>query len=208
MLVDSAAPYAVRDTSTSLPDTISFHPLGTATALPITLRPYGVLGEQLRSSGVFRNAPEPDADTPIIDPAGLQYIQGHADHISAGGASREIYRWLRFASGSPFPEPIRTSIQQPSQAKLHDYNGKAVIHVAAPDFRERECPREQAIAELAQAYRAAFEELAASRYRQLRGPSRARTPDHHTRRPLARGLLVDPRPASCDTRLHTRDVHF
>eukprot|EP00747_Dinoflagellata_sp_TGD_P140066 gnl/TRDRNA2_/TRDRNA2_175969_c1_seq8.p1 gnl/TRDRNA2_/TRDRNA2_175969_c1~~gnl/TRDRNA2_/TRDRNA2_175969_c1_seq8.p1 ORF type:complete len:195 (+),score=37.95 gnl/TRDRNA2_/TRDRNA2_175969_c1_seq8:441-1025(+) len=124
---------------------------------------------QLTGTGeMVRNAPEPDSQIAIVDPAGLPFIQTDGPSL-AGGAAGVIYQWLGIGEELSFPEPVRSAIQAPLQAKFHKYGEKKCIHVVGPDFnREEDCTRQQALAELAEAYRAAFAEFSASGERSFR----------------------------------------
>eukprot|EP00747_Dinoflagellata_sp_TGD_P140061 gnl/TRDRNA2_/TRDRNA2_175969_c1_seq3.p1 gnl/TRDRNA2_/TRDRNA2_175969_c1~~gnl/TRDRNA2_/TRDRNA2_175969_c1_seq3.p1 ORF type:complete len:413 (+),score=69.03 gnl/TRDRNA2_/TRDRNA2_175969_c1_seq3:57-1241(+) len=135
----------------------------------IVVSPYGVLGMQLTGSGeMVRNAQEPDSQIAIMDPAGLPFIQTDGPSL-AGGAAGVIYQWLGIGEEPSFPKPVRSAIQAPLQAKFHKYGEKKCIHVVGPDFnREEYCTRQQALAELAEAYRAAFAEFSASGERKFR----------------------------------------
>merc|ERR1712048_94540 len=110
----------------------------------------------------------PDKKTVIVDPAGLPYIQSSPS--GAGGASGQIYEWLRIDRAYSFPDPVKAEITEPLKAKFHNYGGKLCIHVVGPNFQMR--PRtfswEEGLGELTQAYSAALSEFAASGFPCLR----------------------------------------
>lgn len=119
--------------------------------LPLLVVPYGVLG--LDSTG-HRAAPAPDAETAVLDPAGLNFVLGGGP-AGAAGAAAAMYRWLGIAGDAAFPAPVRAAITEPLLAKFHAYGGageKKCIHVVGPDFRTKAYTREEATDELAQAY--------------------------------------------------------
>eukprot|EP01050_Picozoa_sp_SAG11_P010257 SAG11_NODE_1018_length_6160_cov_2.345818_1_plen_233_part_00 len=99
--------------------------------------PYGVLGVDTRG---VRLAPEPDAQTAFVDPAGLHHIQGSGP-AGAGGASGAIYTWLGIAANESFALPVKQAIVAPLQAKYHKYHGprstRHCIHAVGPDLRRR-----------------------------------------------------------------------
>eukprot|EP00930_Biecheleria_cincta_P052739 TRINITY_DN38000_c0_g1_i1.p1 TRINITY_DN38000_c0_g1~~TRINITY_DN38000_c0_g1_i1.p1 ORF type:complete len:277 (+),score=46.97 TRINITY_DN38000_c0_g1_i1:26-832(+) len=110
--------------------------------------PYGVLG--LSSDG--KRASEPDEHTAFVDPAGLHHIQGGGPS-GAGGAAGALYKWLGINKDATFPAPVVAAITQPLLAKFHAYGNRMCIHVIGPDFRKRPYTRDEAVCELAQAYR-------------------------------------------------------
>eukprot|EP00927_Polykrikos_kofoidii_P008990 TRINITY_DN13741_c0_g1_i1.p1 TRINITY_DN13741_c0_g1~~TRINITY_DN13741_c0_g1_i1.p1 ORF type:complete len:1085 (+),score=183.48 TRINITY_DN13741_c0_g1_i1:59-3313(+) len=127
----------------------------------VVVVPYSVLGTSLPSRGAeTRTAPEPGPHVAFLDPAGLQFISGSPG--GAGGASGSIYEWLGIKGDPSFPDDVRSSITKQLQAKFHDYGGKRCIHVVGPDFRGRRCAESEAVADLAQAYKAALVEFVAS----------------------------------------------
>jgi hypothetical protein len=99
----------------------------------VTVVDYGVLGTRLCGKDVSAAAPEPDADTAIVDPAGLQFIQKLGPG-QARGASGAIYKWLGIQSDTAFPELVREAIRAPGQAKWHQYGKNHVIHVVGPNL--------------------------------------------------------------------------
>eukprot|EP00439_Symbiodinium_sp_Y106_P003644 s2535_g1.t1 len=121
--------------------------------------PYGVLG----SSSAGAKAPAPDATTAFVDPAGMHHIQGSPGN--AGGAAGVIYKWLGISDAPTFPAPVVQAITAPLKAKFHAYDDgkKKCIHVVGPDFRKRDYTREEAVAELAEAYFNVLVELLTSR---------------------------------------------
>lgn len=138
---------------------------GSRLTARIKVVPYGVLG----SSSAGQVALEPSAETAFVDPAGLHHIRGGPG--GAGGAAGVIYKWLGIYDSPAFPEAVRESITKPLQAKFHAYgdNGeKKCIHVVGPDFRTRHYTREEAEAELAEAYANVFREFRASGLKRLR----------------------------------------
>ena len=133
----------------------------------IAVRPFGVLGTVLKSAGgVKKVTAGPAPGLPILDPAGLKYIQNGPR--GAGGAAGEIYRWLGIAEDDAFPAPVREAIQAPLQAKLHFYGTKACLHVCGPNFNDRSCSRDEALGELAEAYGAVLRQFAGARLGGLR----------------------------------------
>lgn len=110
--------------------------------------PYGVLG--LSSDG--KQAVEPDEHTAFVDPAGLHHIQGGGPS-GAGGAAGALYKWLGINNDASFPAPVVAAITQPLLAKFHAYGRRMCIHVIGPDFRQRPYTRDEAVRELAQAYK-------------------------------------------------------
>ena len=112
-------------------------------AMRLAVRPYGVLGSVLTKAGAVEKVmPAPPPGLPIVDPAGLPFIQNGPR--GAGTASGEIYRWLGIADDDAFPEAVRAAITAPLQAKLHFHAQRAVIHVVGPDFRGRQARGEDA----------------------------------------------------------------
>lgn len=131
----------------------------------IQIVPWGVLGTQLSLQGsLVPRAELPDADTAIVDPAGLKYIQSTAD--GAGAASGAIYNWLGLKGR--FPDDVRNSIFDECDAKFHNYNGKKVIHVVGPDFRVGTWSERAAAVELSRAYRNVLHEFVLSEATTLR----------------------------------------
>ena len=133
----------------------------------LAVRPFGVLGSRLTlREGVKKVAAGPAPGHPIVDPAGLHYIRNGPG--GAGGAAGQIYRWLGIGEDAEFPAAVRSAIQAPLQAKMHFYGMKACLHVVGPDFSDRSCSREEAIAELTEAYSAMLREFGKSRMGGLR----------------------------------------
>eukprot|EP00930_Biecheleria_cincta_P102458 TRINITY_DN94203_c0_g1_i1.p1 TRINITY_DN94203_c0_g1~~TRINITY_DN94203_c0_g1_i1.p1 ORF type:complete len:227 (-),score=22.38 TRINITY_DN94203_c0_g1_i1:64-744(-) len=133
----------------------------------VAVRPYGVLGTSMTSTGAIRKvAPTPAPGLPILDPAGLQFIQNGPK--VAGGASGQIYRFLGIANDAEFPAQVRAAIQKPLQAKLHYYGLNGCIHVVGPNFTGRSCSKEDALGELTEAYSAMLREFAMARLGGLR----------------------------------------
>jgi hypothetical protein len=135
-------------------------------AMRVAVRPYGVLGTQLTSMGIKKVAAAPAPGLPIVDPAGMEFIRNGPK--GAGGAAGQIYRWLGIAEDDKFPAPVRDAIRAPLRAKLHFYGMNACLHVAGPNFKGRDCSREQALGELTEAYDAVLREFAKSRLGGLR----------------------------------------
>eukprot|EP00744_Colponema_vietnamica_P017071 GILI01023968.1.p1 GENE.GILI01023968.1~~GILI01023968.1.p1 ORF type:complete len:272 (+),score=34.62 GILI01023968.1:35-850(+) len=131
----------------------------------IKIVPYGVLGTTLSLQGSMQeSAPLPNEGTAITDPAGLHHIRATPE--GAGGASGAIYNWLGLKKS--FPEDVRRGINRMGDAKYHDYNGKKVIHVVGPDFREGKWSEREATIELARAYRNLLHEFVLSEADTLR----------------------------------------
>lgn len=122
-----------------------------------------MLGTQLQESGqVAQTGPEPGPETVFVDPADLFYIREMGPN-APGGAASANYRWLGIKGEASFPEPVRDAVQAALDAKFHDYGqGKLCIHSIGPDFRGRQLSRGEALAELAQAYRAVLAEFVTS----------------------------------------------
>eukprot|EP00392_Amoebophrya_sp_AT5.2_P015145 g15344.t1 len=122
----------------------------------VVVKPYGVLGKQLKSGGKKVQAaalPEKHRGMAILDPAGLPHITGN-DPGSAGGASGAIYAFAKITS---FPPDVVSAITKEGQAKYHT----VIVHVVGPDFRRHSTlvagpPAEQ----LAAAYHSALQEHA------------------------------------------------
>ena len=128
---------------------------------------YGVLGTQLTLQGsLSKVAPLPGENTVIVDPAGLKYIKTTA--AGAGGAAGAIYHWLGLSGA--FPPNVSNCIHHVCDARYHDYDGKRVIHVVGPDFREGKWSEREASLELSRAYRNIFHEFAISNGDVLRLP--------------------------------------
>ena len=132
----------------------------------VAVRPFGVLGTFMTATGVKKVAPAPAPGLPIVDPAGLHYIQNGPK--GAGGAAGQIYSFLGIENDNAFPEPVRAAIQSPLQAKLQYYGLKGCIHVVGPDFSRRSCSKEEALGELTEAYGAVLREFANARLGGLR----------------------------------------
>ena len=133
----------------------------------LAVRPFGVLGSTLTSTGVKKVAAVPAPGLPFVDPAGLPFIL--KGPRGAGGASGQIYKWLGIAGDDAFPAPVREAITKPLQAKLHFYGGHACLHVVGPNFVGRsDCKRDEALGELTAAYSAVLHEFARSRLGGLR----------------------------------------
>jgi hypothetical protein len=132
----------------------------------LNVRPFGVLGTRLTSSGVKKVAQGPVPGLPFVDPAGLSFIQNGPK--GAGGASGEIYRWLGIRDNASFPAAVCDAIKAPLQAKLQYYGQNAVIHVVGPNFNHRSCSRDEAVDELTLAYSAVLQQFARARLGGLR----------------------------------------
>lgn len=135
-------------------------------AMRVAVRPFGVFGTVMTSSGVKKVASGPVPGLPIVDPAGLHYIRNGPK--GAGGASGQIYKWLDIAEDDAFPSPVREAIGAPLQAKMQFYGTKACLHVVGPNFNQRSYSREQAHGELTEAYGAMLREFAKARLGGLR----------------------------------------
>lgn len=160
----------VRDVSGFSDFVETANSVGAGILSRITVRPYGVLGAQRlkRTGRIEDKGGPPGPDVVIMDPAGLTYIlEGPA---KAGAASGAIYEWLGIRKDPSFPEDVLQTINQPRTAKLHVYGEKACIHCVGPNFTQADAgvSYEWALAELADAYRAALRELAASGFRRCR----------------------------------------
>jgi hypothetical protein len=142
-------------------------PSAHQTLARIAVCPFGVLGDQLTDGKYENNAPKPSPDIAFVDPAGLPYITNEGPK-GATGASGAIYSWLGIRNDPSFPEQVRSAIKEPLQAKFHAYGEKKCIHVVGPDFSDRKCTREVAVAELVQAYRNVLAQFAVSGLPSLR----------------------------------------
>lgn len=121
---------------------------------------YGVLGTALTAEKKMEQvAPEPDEDTAIADPAGLEYIQEKGPK-EASGAAGAIYEWLGIKSDSSFPERVRNEVKAEGEGLYQRYGSKGkykkVIHVVGPQLQKLEVTGpesvEIAIDRLAKAY--------------------------------------------------------
>ena len=130
----------------------------------VAVRPFGVLGTRMALDGaISKVAAAPAPGLPILDPAGLPFIQSLGPG-SAGGASAQIYRFLGISDADEFPAPVRAAIQAPLQAKLHYHGLNGCIHVVGPDFsRGPSRTLEQALGELTEAYGAVLREFSTAR---------------------------------------------
>lgn len=138
-------------------------------SMRIAIKPFGVLGTAMTSTGAIKKvAAVPAPGLPIVDPAGLQFIRNGPRN--AGGAAGTIYKFLGIHEDDAFPQPVRDAIDQPLKAKLHFYHGRnACIHVVGPNFSDRkDCTRDDALAELTEAYRAVLHEFSGARLGGLR----------------------------------------
>lgn len=132
----------------------------------VRIVPYGVLGTQLSMQGsLVEVASPPDQATVITDPAGLPYVRGVTK--GAGGAAGAIYNFLGL-NGGPLPDDVKARIHSIGDACYHDYNGKKVIHVVGPDFRQGKWSEREAAIELARAYRNVLHEFVISEADTLR----------------------------------------
>lgn len=133
----------------------------------IAIKPFGVLGTAMTSSGTVRKVAQgPVPGFPIVDPAGLHHIRNSPR--GAGGAAGQIYKWLGIDEDDTFPSAVRDAIQEPLKAKLHYYGTKACLHVVGPDFNGRSCSRDEALGELTEAYSAVLREFSRARLGGLR----------------------------------------
>lgn len=124
--------------------------------------------QRLTAGGERKNAPEPDANTAIVDPAGLAFLQ--TGPAGAGGASGAIYRWLGIDSEPQFPADVSAAIKEDLRAKCHAYSQCAVIHVAAPDLRQLAYDNQpdEVVEALSIAYQGVIKEFLASKRKRLR----------------------------------------
>ncbi|CAE7454743.1 unnamed protein product [Symbiodinium natans] len=155
------------------PNVVASVGLGAASLLPLVeVVPYGVLGVQLDASHRFmRASSEPDADTVVVDPAGLRFIQDLGP-AGAGGASGAIYSWLKIGLEARFPHEVRHAVRKEGDAKLHSYGSKQVIHVVGPNLNEisvaTAATRAAAVQQLTTAYMHILEQFLSSEARHLR----------------------------------------
>ena len=116
-------------------------------------------------------AAQPDEQTVVVDPAGLQFIQ-QLGPAGAGGASGAIYSWLSIALDANFPADAMRAVRQEGDAKLHRYGRKQVIHVVGPDLNfastSTAATRATAAQKLTAAYASVLEEFASSHATTLR----------------------------------------
>ena len=122
-------------------------------AMRIAVRPFGVLGEARADAGARKVAAAPAPGLPVVDALCARAARA-AGPRGARGASKALYEWLGIAGDADLPAPVRAALLRdpPPRAKLHYYGPRAVIHVAAPDFRGRACSRDEALGELTAAY--------------------------------------------------------
>ncbi len=127
--------------------------------IKVHVKPYSVLGTQRGSKAAGIHKPDPRYDT-IVDPAGLPYINGSGPR-GAGYASKSIYEHIHIDKDASFPKGVQGKITADTQAVAHAYPmpgavEQRVVHVVGPDFRENPCQSEDAIQQLAKAYRNVF----------------------------------------------------
>ena len=155
------------------PSPLASATLASSSLLPkVAVVPYGVLGVQLdMSHHVVPAAREPAADTVVVDPAGLRFIQDLGP-AGAGGASGAIYSWLKIGLDAHFPHDVRQALRQEGDAKIHTYGQKHVIHVVGPDLgvmsMSTPATRASAVDKLTVAYRHILEEFLTSESPRLR----------------------------------------
>lgn len=126
------------------------------TKLKLEVVPFSVLG----ASKDVHVSP----DEVVVDPAGLNFVQGTLK--GASGASGAIYDWLKLKN---FPPDVKEGIQAEGQAKFHSYApDKHVIHVVGPNFTVGRTTYEEAVERLSVAYTSVFREMAQTPYSVLR----------------------------------------
>ena len=123
----------------------------------VRLCPRSVLGTRLSAKGAFIRAPEgglPDAQTVIVDPAGLHHIQPPGGPAGAGGAAGAIYKHLGIGRDKAFPAPVVEKVRSTGDAAFHTYPGsKHCIHVVGPDLRKQAYTLREGAEALSKAYR-------------------------------------------------------
>lgn len=123
--------------------TTQLKPKENALSLPlsvfdkITTQPYGILGvDSIGNTKDAKPIKEFWENGAVVDPAGLNYIQGHLNGPNgAGNSSRAIYIEIGISENLQFPDDVQLGIQQDGDAFLHVYDEKTVIHVVGPDAR-------------------------------------------------------------------------
>ena len=159
--------------SPSRPSPLAATALASSSLLPkVAVVPYGVLGVQLDvSHHLVPVAGAPAADTVVVDPAGLRFIQDLGP-AGAGGASGAIYSWLKIGLDARFPHDVTQAVLQEGDAKIHTYGQKQVIHVVGPDLgvvsTSTPATRASAVDKLTVAYRHILEEFLSSESLRLR----------------------------------------
>jgi len=144
---------------------------------------YGNLGTAITGQGFQMVAPGPDADTVVVDPAGMPYIKGDEDVEDAGGASGALYRRLGL---DYMPDEVENGINEILDAKYHQYEAFPVIHVVGPRLFQV-TDENEAIKQLATAYYNVLREFVRSGKSKMRlvpvssgifaGPFKSRMPD-------------------------------
>jgi len=114
--------------------------------------------------GVVEKASRPDQTIAFCDPAGLPFIQHYGPQM-AGGASGALYAFLGIRDSEAFPDPVRQAVTTIASAKYHQYGMLHCIHTVGPNFNMgkedgTQYTREEAIDELATAYRNVLREFA------------------------------------------------
>ena len=138
----------------------------------VELKPYGVLGQQMKKDKSFvQHVPEPcDCDDAFVDPAGLHHMQPPGGPSGAGGAAGAIYKSIGIDTHAAFPSDVVAAVKKTCDAKYHLYKKRGkdvhVVHAVGPDFRKDPSPgkpytRMQAIDELAVTYKNIFSEFLA-----------------------------------------------
>mmetsp|Transcript_168184 Transcript_168184/g.540300 ORF Transcript_168184/g.540300 Transcript_168184/m.540300 type:complete len:489 (+) Transcript_168184:61-1527(+) len=116
---------------------------------------FGVLGVQEGGNDPRDVIIVPDTSMAILDPTDLNVIRSGIPQ-RAGGASRAIYKWLSLDN---FPSELHV-LQSPGDAVLVSYPGKtSVIHTLSVDFRFVTKTQDEAVRDLATAYRNVFSEF-------------------------------------------------
>eukprot|EP00931_Biecheleriopsis_adriatica_P103592 TRINITY_DN78403_c0_g1_i1.p1 TRINITY_DN78403_c0_g1~~TRINITY_DN78403_c0_g1_i1.p1 ORF type:complete len:292 (-),score=72.19 TRINITY_DN78403_c0_g1_i1:190-1065(-) len=144
----------------------------TSSILPhVEVVPYGVLGVQLTAHGIFaKKGSSPSAGTAVVDPAGLRFIQSLGP-AGACCASAAVYDWVGIRNDAAFPESVRESVQDETDAAFHKYGDRDVIHVVGPDFFASDANskgKELAVEDLTKAYGNVLSEFVASGAARLR----------------------------------------
>ncbi|CAK0908928.1 unnamed protein product, partial [Prorocentrum cordatum] len=124
--------------------------------------PYSVLGTQLRrDQSVVAVGDAPDELTAVLDSAGHGVLVGGPK--VAGGAAMAIYKWAGIDADVAYAEDVKAALRHAGTAKYHSYASRQVIHAFGPDLRVLEAEHvDEALQQLAGAYRASLTEFAAS----------------------------------------------
>jgi hypothetical protein len=122
------------------------------------VRHYGVL-QGIDDTSIVQSISR--RDVVIVDPAGLDFIQGARRPSDARGASQEIYKWIRRTTRKAFEfdSDVKKHVTTPTDARYARYaRGLHVIHVVGPNFRAHQYTKNEAIQALVNTYSQVFAE--------------------------------------------------